>query len=81
MICQCCYISGDYKNLPSETDKQLDAFPGCGEAATKVAHLPLWRQYLWEGGAPADVFLVTASAQVGQVLLNLPSRSFTMCQS
>ena len=47
---------------------------GFRHAHCQVSEAPLWRRLLWDGGGtPMDVFLTAASAQVGQVILNLPS--------
>lgn len=56
---------GVYELLPSETSEQLDAFPGNGRVWDEVKKGNALNKLFWEGGgAPADVFLITASAQV-----------------
>ena len=55
----------NYDGLPVDTSEQLDAFPGNGRVWTEVKQGNILNKLFWEGGgAPADVFLVTASAQV-----------------
>ena len=54
-----------YDGLPVDTSEQLDAFLGNGRVWTEVKQGNILNKLFWEGGgAPADVFLVTASAQV-----------------
>ncbi|KAI8476179.1 MAG: transmembrane amino acid transporter protein-domain-containing protein [Monoraphidium minutum] len=55
------------------TAEELDHYAGHGAPAGDVKSGPLWRRVLWEGGTPVDGFLTAASAQVGQVILNLPN--------
>ena len=63
---------------PYPASQLSDAFPliQLHDSCSQVGDAPLWRRLLWDGGGtPMDVFLTAASAQVGQVILNLPSES------
>eukprot|EP00775_Hariotina_reticulata_P005826 gene5826-6067_t len=53
--------------------QDLDEVAAAGTPAKSLNKVPAWKRLLWEGGHPADAFLTAASAQVGQVILNLPN--------
>ncbi|GAX79909.1 hypothetical protein CEUSTIGMA_g7349.t1 [Chlamydomonas eustigma] len=67
-------LHGGTGDFPCSTAEDLDRFPAFGAPLEEVMSAPLWKRLLWDGGgSPFDVFLTAASAQVGQVLLNLPN--------
>ena len=61
---------------PPATARELDAYPGKGTPAGGAAaenKSSLLARFLYDGGHTSDAFLTAASAQVGQVMLTLPS--------
>uniref|UniRef100_A0A383W752 Amino acid transporter transmembrane domain-containing protein n=1 Tax=Tetradesmus obliquus TaxID=3088 RepID=A0A383W752_TETOB len=55
------------------SEAELDQYQAAGTPAKKVGRVPWYQRLLWEGGRPFDAFLTIVSAQVGQVILNLPN--------
>ncbi|KAF6262602.1 transmembrane amino acid transporter protein-domain-containing protein [Scenedesmus sp. NREL 46B-D3] len=61
--------------LPYDVNRQdqLDHYQAAGTPVKKIGRVPWYQRVLWEGGRPIDAFLTIVSAQVGQVILNLPN--------